>query len=204
MKQRRLCFLLTATAFTISAWICLGAVTLCNQCGYENTDSVAVCSHCGAVVASTPVPAPEPDAGITKPAPRIPASYIPQTAVTSELALARSCMSNEAHELAALYLKNARALEQLVDPAAPSTAGLATNILALIRLCDARIMQGKANCPVCEGSGKRQMVASGVGSGSTSRYSSALPCPHCGGDGTVVCVRATDELLLAVNKAPSW
>lgn len=162
---------------------CLWAVdfVICPRCGYENELSRHVCSHCLTPLPSVSLRSEETVPPDAKPAP---GKYpITPEMVLAEISEAMSALAAGDPEVAALFFRNALAMDLLAEPS--GSAERASQIMEGIRACQAARPSGQRTCPVCSGSGKRMLTASSLSGETIRREAAGMACPRCLGTGFV-------------------
>lgn len=161
----------------------LGALNICKKCGYENGESVSVCTHCEAVIFIVPEKTDsEPNLDDADKAFHFSASVI-----SEEVALGRTYTEKEQYELARLFYQNALAMNALGDTSDEGKS--AKRLINLIKEVERAAMIVKRKCHRCGGTGKHRVKLDSMNSSKKSQFGSGglsgTKCSKCEGVGTV-------------------
>ena len=189
MRERFLSAGLLAV-FLLCVAVAIAAMVVCPKCGFENDDSRATCVHCQAELPKKAAPLPAGE-GAVPAAPGLSAKlrYLDPAVVVSEIAEARGYQEKQVG-VAALFLRNAQALEMLTDPA--QAGNRAAEIDRLLKATERGGGSVRIKCPACDGSGQRPYATSSLRGEQTVHTVAGLPCTECEGSGFVT-RRATME-----------
>jgi len=145
---------------------------VCDKCGYENPDDTPACEHCGAVFKESKIKEAETE--------QVSVSNAEiKKLVAREVEIAGDYFQKGEHDMAALFYRNAIALDLLSGGTNPVPALWRERMLSATRIAPAKI---KIKCRMCGGSGRRTVEVTGLDSKKTS-VSSGLSCLACGGTG---------------------
>lgn len=195
MPNRRMVWS-AAVAGLIAAWA-WAALRICPSCGHEVAEDAERCGHCSAVLppvprAMGPVPAAPAE---TAPAPAA-TGAVPDSVTAEQVAVANRMFEKGIWWMAVLCGRNAAAMLALKGPEAATTR---VAVAGRVREARKRLTSAEQPCPVCKGTGARQMKALTLKGDIIEQTVVGGKCPFCHGTGRVP-ARAPDEQL-AVEEA---
>ena len=184
----------------IVAVVAVAGIVVCPSCGYEINEGGAACAHCGVEVrAAENEPGAVRDGGGTDVIQTGEPFCLPVAVVMHEVAQGRKLMQKGDVAVAALFFRNAAALERLTDPVgAEKRAG---KIVELLRECHVGARSVRIKCDMCRGTGKRVFTPSSLTGVETPRATYGLPCRRCSGSGYVSSVGTVNEQKYKLGRA---
>jgi len=186
LKKHSVPFSLIIPVLVLFVWTVCGAIFTCPKCGYEQSPEVAVCTHCGEVLKKDQHVVPQQVADPVE------ADAGPAVVVREDMRLAKLYYEKENNWLAWHHLRNAQALDalaeerRLIEPAwlAEITHSLET-----------RVQFGQRRCPICKGSGRREVQIHQMDNTYRVFSPENSACPICQRLGVVKTRKTVQELL---------
>ncbi len=198
-------FTLCCLVIALFAMLAYGALNICPKCGYENASGVTKCTHCAAQYALSPDKEKIPEKTVNNAPEMVKSSDkdaypMPALEVENEIKRASDAFKREKPMLACLYVLNALAMVELVDPAErdPKWGEPLVKNLALI---EKRIHEAREVCPICKGSGRKKIESIGIGGTRTTRESSVSKCERCGGKGRVNRMQSLNKIKILMGQS---
>ena len=176
-------------------------LVICGSGGREAAPGDKVCSHCHA-------PLPEAVAAVEPVAPKplgtmeAPVAEIARKAAQNCVLAGRRQSQAGRPDVAKILYANALAIAGL-DPSVLTPAQGET-LLKELGECDSLLSKVRAECPACQGTGRRSMQVSSLGgstsAGQTTSVSSGIRCDVCGGTGKRLRRRTVGERKAALGQ----
>jgi len=175
----------------------LGAVLICPRCGYEYQAGQPTCEHCGATLPTAREPAADTAAAAARepaPEPKAPADTKldagADTLVNRELTTAFQLYEKKRYWLCYMFARNGLALNALSEN---PRARRYRRTLRLVAQCKKAIQRTQEQCPVCKGTGDKE-IRTGSISGKSGTHYLHKGCPACRGAGTLPAARTLDRI----------
>ena len=177
------------------------APVICGSCGREAVAGETVCSHCQAPL---PVAAATAAAPAAKPAGALDSSVaeLARKAAQDCVLAGRRQHQSGRPDVAKVLYANALSIAGL-DPSV-LTPAQGEKLQEELRECDGVLSTIRAECPACQGTGRRSLQVTSLGGGSTgaqtSAVSSGIRCDVCGGTGKRLRRRTVGERKTALGQ----
>lgn len=199
---------LCALAATVLA-VLAEALVICSSCGTEAAPGARFCAHCGAALAGA-----APAAPVSAAAPvGAPVGARAPAASAADLAVIGRKAAQECVQAARSHLKDGRAdVAKALYANALAIAGIDPGVLTPAqgeklqeeaRMCDQQLSMIRAECPVCQGSGRKSLSVTSLGGSTagaqTSTVASGIRCNACGGTGKTLRRRTVGERKAALG-----
>lgn len=211
MKRPRSPFLLATLLTTLFALLVHAeSLVICGSCGTEASGGAKFCSHCGAALSGTSgtdAPAVEPAPSPANPAAPAAASSVDIAAIGGKAAqdcvlAGRKQVQANRPDIARVLYMNALAIAG-IDPAVLSPAQ-GEKLQEEIHVCDEKLSMIRAECPACQGSGRRSLQVTSLGGSTaasqTTSVSSGIRCASCNGTGKTMRRRTVGERKTALGQ----